>query len=99
MNTKTKQKKNGGKHCIERGQNIPSNCSDQMSQKESIQICWTLLNTMIQLRLTNTSESLCPVVVSHSNHQWEEMDLTEPSHGAFNQATCTADWTTNGTTA
>ena len=42
------------------------------------------------LRPTNTSESLRPVTVSDSNHQWKEVDFTEPSSSPLHQATTTA---------
>lgn len=70
---------------------MPSICCDQVSQKESAGICSDLLNPFkdSDLGLTHTSQSLCSVAVSHSDHQWEEVDLTEPSHSALNQTTST----------
>lgn len=39
---------------------------------------------------THTSESLCPVAVSDSNHKWKEVNFTESSSGTLHQTASAA---------
>lgn len=66
---------------------------NQLSRKMYTFLCvkWVLFRPVEpNLRPTDTSESLRSVTVSDSNHQWKEVDFTEPSGSPLHQATTTA---------
>lgn len=51
---------------------------------------FTFLVHTNDVKLTHTSESLCPVAVSDSNHQWKEVDFTESPSRPLHQTASAA---------